>query len=178
MLVGINVLTWVDVMCVDEPQLTRRGVQLVSQEKKNPKNNNELNHQDLNSTFNQPGAMRCRHAAPFPPRSAFCRVLYVLGSQHCKISRCTWRCIFFPQSYQRSVVMEMQQCLHGVHYVYTVCVPPPRALWRLMGEKETECIVTPCSEPMGDGPSQNLGGLKGNYPHPQARGYSRLFRRT
>lgn len=39
--------------------------------------------------------------------------------------------------------------LLGKYYVQHVCVFSPREAWRLMGEKETECIVTPCREPKG-----------------------------
>lgn len=59
--------------------------------------------------------------------------------------------------------------LLGKYCVQHVCVFSPREAWRLMGEKETECIVTPCREPKGGWTrSQNLGGVRGNYPHPQA----------
>lgn len=39
--------------------------------------------------------------------------------------------------------------LLGKYCVQHVCVFSPREAWRLMGEKETECIVTPCREPKG-----------------------------
>lgn len=55
----------------------------------------------------------------------------------------------------------------------SMCVFFPRAVFCLVGEKETECIVTPHSVPKGGWTwSQNSVGLTGIYHNPQARGYS------
>lgn len=45
-------------------------------------------------------------------------------------------------------MIEAPQCLHGM-IMYSMRVFSPRAMCCLMGEKETECIVTPCGEPKG-----------------------------
>lgn len=48
----------------------------------------------------------------------------------------------------RAAVIEATMLL-GKYYVQHVRAFSPREAWCLMGEKETECIVTPCSEPKG-----------------------------
>lgn len=55
----------------------------------------------------------------------------------------------------------------------SMCVFFPRAVFCLVGEKETECIVTSHSVPKGRWTwSQNSVGLTGIYHNPQAQGYS------
>ena len=84
---------------------------------------------------------------------------------------------FLPTVQPSIGAIETQHRLLWDCYVQRVCpLPGWDGVW--WEKRETECIVTPCSEPKGDRTRSQNSGLKGNYPHPRAQGYSGLFSRT